>query len=84
MTTDPLVLFGRRLAELRLANGWSQERLAHESGVARSYLSGVERGRRNPTLLNIFKLAHTLGVEPYELLVAPQIEGDVGIEGGQA
>lgn len=84
MTTDPLVLFGRRLVELRLANGWSQERLAHESGLARSYLGGVERGRRNLALLNIYKLAHTLGVEPYELLVAPQAEGDVEVEGGSA
>ena len=82
MTKDPLVLFGRRLVELRQANGWSQERLAHESGLARSYLGGVERGRRNLALLNIYKLAHTLGVEPYELLVAPQAEGDLEVEGG--
>ncbi|NMY53467.1 helix-turn-helix transcriptional regulator [Pseudomonas sp. WS 5011] len=82
MTTDPLVLFGRRLVELRQANGWSQERLAHESGLARSYLGGVERGRRNLALLNIYKLAHTLGVEPFELLVAPQAEGDLQVKGG--
>ena len=81
MTKDPLVLFGRRLVELRQANGWSQERLAHESGLARSYLGGVERGRRNLALLNIYKLAHTLGVEPFELLVAPQAEGDLEVEG---
>lgn len=82
MTKDPLVLFGRRLVELRQAIGWSQERLAHESGLARSYLGGVERGRRNLALLNIYKLAHTLGVEPYELLVAPQAEGNLEVEGG--
>lgn len=76
MTTDPLVQFGRRLVELRLAQGWSQERLAHESGLARSYLGGVERGRRNLALLNIYKLAQTLGVEPHELLFPPQTEKD--------
>lgn len=74
MPTDPLVLFGRRLVELRKVKGWSQERLALESGLARSYLGGVERGRRNIALLNIWKLAETLGVEAKELLSAPDSE----------
>ena len=39
-----LKLFGQRLAAVRKERGWSQEQLALESGVARSYLSGVERG----------------------------------------
>ena len=42
-----LKLFGQRLAAVRKERGWSQEQLALESGVARSYLSGVERGQRN-------------------------------------
>ncbi|HAV6242973.1 TPA: XRE family transcriptional regulator, partial [Acinetobacter baumannii] len=46
--------FGIRLAELRKKNGISQEKLALESGLARSYLSGVERGQRNISLLNIY------------------------------
>jgi|APAga8741243762_1050094.scaffolds.fasta_scaffold62946_1 transcriptional regulator with XRE-family HTH domain len=77
MTEDPLVLFGRRLAELRVRHGWSQERLAHESGLARSYLGGVERGKRNLSLLNIYKLARTLDVEPYELLLPSTVDEDV-------
>ena len=60
--------FGRRLAEFRKACGWSQERLALESGLARSYLGGVERGQRNIALLNILKLARTLGCQPGDLL----------------
>jgi len=59
--------FGRRLAALRKERGWSQERLALESGLARSYLGGVERGQRNIALLNILKLARTLECEPGEL-----------------
>lgn len=60
--------FGRRLALLRKERGWSQERLALESGLARSYLGGVERGQRNIALLNILRLARSLECEPSELL----------------
>jgi len=70
MQDDPRVLFGRRLAELRKVKGWSQERLALESGIARSYLGGVERGQRNIALLNICRLAETLGVPVGELFAA--------------
>jgi transcriptional regulator with XRE-family HTH domain len=65
---DPRILFGRRLAELRKAKGWSQEKLALESGLARSYLGGVERGQRNIALMNICKLATALNVVPALLL----------------
>jgi transcriptional regulator with XRE-family HTH domain len=67
MRGDPLILFGRRLAELRKSKGWSQEKLSLESGVARSYLGGVERGQRNNALLNIVRLAETLQVPAGEL-----------------
>lgn len=65
---DPRILFGKNLAALRRERGWSQERLALESGVARSYLGGVERGQRNIALLNICRLAETLELPPGELL----------------
>lgn len=60
--------FGKTLADLRKSLGWSQERLANESGIARSYLGGVERGQRNIALVNICKLAYTLGVSPARLM----------------
>ncbi len=62
-----LKIFGQQLAALRKERGWSQEKLALESGLARSYLGGVERGQRNIAVLNILKLARTLGCEPGEL-----------------
>lgn len=65
---DPKKRFGAHLASLRRAKGISQERLALESGLARSYLSGVERGIRNIALLNICVLAKTLDLPPSELL----------------
>jgi transcriptional regulator with XRE-family HTH domain len=71
MSIDPRVLFGLRLTEIRKAKGLSQERLALESGLARSYLGGVERGQRNIALLNICRLAETLEVAPAALLEPP-------------
>jgi transcriptional regulator with XRE-family HTH domain len=68
---DPLALFGLKLAEIRKAKGLSQERLALESELARSYLWGVERGQRNITLLTIYRLADALGVTPATLLERP-------------
>jgi DNA-binding XRE family transcriptional regulator len=68
MQYDPLSLFGKRLIALRKARGWSQERLALESGLARSYIGGIERGQRNIALYNICVLASTLGVSPASML----------------
>jgi len=65
---DPRLQFGLRLVELRKIRGWSQESLALESGIARSYLGGVERGQRNIALVNICKLADALEIDPSDLL----------------
>lgn len=65
---DPRILFGKRVAHLRKQIGWSQEKLALESGIARSYLGGVERGQRNIALVNICRLAEALSVPPSELM----------------
>lgn len=63
------IAFGDRLRELRREHGWeSQEAFAHHVGLDRTYISGLERGRRNPTLDVIVKLAYGLDVEPAELL----------------
>ena len=59
---------GLNVQRLRREKGWSQEDLAFESGLHRTYVSGIERGVRNPTLLILDKLAKTLGVRPTELL----------------
>jgi transcriptional regulator with XRE-family HTH domain len=59
---NSLKTFSKRVAFLRKARGWSQERLALESGLARSYLGGIERGTRNLSLSNILKLSLTLNI----------------------
>lgn len=60
--------FGLRLAQLRKERGFSQESLSLESGLARSYLGGVERGQRNISLENICLLADTLKISPSHLM----------------
>lgn len=67
--SETLVLFGKRLSSVRKQLGWSQERLALDSGIARSYLSGVERGKRNIALLNIVRIAETLNIPARDLMV---------------
>lgn len=53
--------FGRRVRDARDARGWTQEELAEEAGLDRTYIGGVERGERNIALLNVNKLALALG-----------------------
>jgi len=58
--------FGKRLRVVRIAHGMSQEGLALACGLDRSYIGGVERGERNISVVNIFKLANALNTSPKE------------------
>ena len=66
-TTRTRVLFGKRVRELRMKRKWSQEKLAEESGLHTTYLSGIERGRRNVGMENIVKVARALKVDVGQL-----------------
>ena len=59
--------FGRRVRELRKERGFSQEEPAHRAGLHYTYVDGIERGERNPALINIGKIAAALGVSVAEL-----------------
>ena len=65
---DVKIKFGKRLREIRGQKGVSQEALAADAGLHRTYVSSVERGERNITLVNIYRLAKALGVKPAELI----------------
>jgi transcriptional regulator with XRE-family HTH domain len=65
-------MFGLRLRQLRKAKGLSQEALALEAGLDRTYVSSCERGLRNISLDNIHRLAAALGVTPSSLLEPPE------------
>ena len=56
------------LRRLREKAGLSQEELAARAGLARTYISGIENGRRNPTIIVLHDIAMQLGVDPRELL----------------
>ncbi len=60
--------FGRNVRRIRTERGISQEALGDLAGLDRTYVSGVERGIRNPTLLSQCRLAAALEVEPAELV----------------
>lgn len=66
---DFLKKFGNRVNNFRNKTGLSQEKLATELGIDQSYLSEIETGKANPSLLYVKKLAEAFGVEPFELIV---------------
>jgi transcriptional regulator with XRE-family HTH domain len=59
---------GVNLKKFRLERELSQEALAFECGLHRTYISGVERGVRNPTVVVLEKIARSVGVHPARLL----------------
>jgi transcriptional regulator with XRE-family HTH domain len=65
---DVCSLVGRNLRRQRLFAGLSQEALADAAGLDRTYVSGVERGIRNPTVRVLQVIAAALGVKPADLL----------------
>ena len=66
--SNEIIKFGKKLKEVRLKKNLSRGDVARILGVHRSYISGLERGRRNPSLLTVQKVAKALGVEAKELL----------------
>jgi transcriptional regulator with XRE-family HTH domain len=69
-------MFGRRVRQLRLQLGISQEELAGRCNLHRTYVGGIERGERNPSLINIVRLAKALGVAPTKLFDGLAAEDD--------
>jgi transcriptional regulator with XRE-family HTH domain len=66
---DMRKLVGRNFEKLRKAKRFTQERFAEVSGFTQQYISGLERGRRNPTMVTLFELASALGVSHVDLVL---------------
>ena len=65
---DMRKLVGRNLKRIRERKGLTQEALAELSGFSQQYLSGLEQGRRNPTIVTIYEIAVALGVSHVDLV----------------
>jgi transcriptional regulator with XRE-family HTH domain len=63
MSEDVRRMVGRNVRRLRIVAGLSQAQLAVRMGVDRAYISGLELGQRNPTILTLWHLAQALGVK---------------------
>jgi transcriptional regulator with XRE-family HTH domain len=68
--------FGEELRELRQQQGFSQENLALECELDRTFISLLERGKRQPTLETLFKLAEALNAAPSEIIA--KVEARMG------
>jgi transcriptional regulator with XRE-family HTH domain len=71
---DMRKLVGRNVKRVRQAKGLTQEQLAELSGFSQQYISGLEQGRRNPTVASLYELATALGVSHMELLHSAEDE----------
>lgn len=60
--------FGKKIKDLRIKKGWSQERLALNAEINRTYIPGIETGKRNVSIVIIEKLSIALNVELTEIL----------------
>jgi transcriptional regulator with XRE-family HTH domain len=65
---DMRKLVGRNVRAVRQARGMTQEELAECSGFSQQYISDLERGRRNPTIVSLYELAQALKSTPVELI----------------
>ncbi len=71
---DMRQLVGRNFARIRRVKGLTQEQVEERSGFSQQYLSGLEQGRRNPTIVTLYELSQALGVSHVELLAADEPE----------
>jgi len=63
-----LKAFGLRVRKLRETLDWSQDQLAEQANLHRTYISGLERGERNVSVINVLRLARALKTTPGKLL----------------
>lgn len=71
---DMRKLVGRNFARLRREKGLTQEEIEARSGFSQQYLSGLEQGQRNPTVITLYELSIALGVEHVRLVVPDGVD----------
>lgn len=73
---DMRKLVGRNFARLRREKGLTQEDVETRSGYSQQYLSGLERGKRNPSVITLYEIAPALGVSHVELVTPDKEAAD--------
>lgn len=71
---DMRKVVGLNVLRLRRERGISQEELSFRSGFGRAYLSGLETGKRNPTIVSLWEIASALDASPLDLLQEPVLQ----------
>ena len=71
---DMRKLVGRNFARLRREKGLTPEDVEARSGFSQQYLSGLERGKRNPSIVTLYEIAQALGVSHVELVTPDQAD----------
>ena len=71
-------LLGRNVRRCRVDAGLTQEQLSDRSGFSQQYISDMERGLRNPTIVSLYELADALGTTPVALITP---DGEAAAEG---
>lgn len=66
---DMRALIGRNFARIRQEKRLTQEQVEERSGFSQQYISGLEQGKRNPTIVTLFELAQALGVSHVDLVM---------------
>ena len=75
---DMRKLVGDNVCRIRKDKGLTQERLSELSGLSQQYISDLERGKRNPTIVTIYELAMALGVGHVELVTPAESKQPAG------
>lgn len=70
---DMRKLVGRNFARIRREKGLTQEQIEARSGFSQQYVSGLEQGRRNPTIVTLYELAQALGVSHVDLVMPDEV-----------
>lgn len=65
---DMRALVGENVRRTRKLRGFTQEQFAEKSGFSQQYLSSLETGKRNPSIITVYEIAVALGVQPADLL----------------
>jgi len=73
MAEDVRLLVGRNVKRLRIAAGLTQAALAERMGVDRAYVSGLELGQRNPTVVTLWHITKALGIKLQALFVEERV-----------